>query len=436
MRSLPLSLVLSMTWASAAHAQPLELTLERAVSMALEKNVDVDLAELHLQTLESKYRQAWGTAIPNINLSGSYSKNWEKASAFLGGTKIYTEQNHGARGVAEVEHGLFTGGKVMAGLRGNRDNAAAGKDDLAAARAGVTLAVKRLFYSVLLASSTVSIQKDNLASTEEHLSTIKERYRQGLDSDLLVMRQEVEVANAKPALIQARNLEELSLTLLKDTLGLDLEEPVRILGELAAPGGVPEGCEEFTRLALERNPEYRAAKLRAEAAVNLVRYANGDRWPQLSVFANYQWYSASKEFVPKSTEHATSSAGGLRLRLPFFTGGEIRENVRQARIEYESMRKLAEKIERATRVDTKRQWLAMREAAERARSQESAIGTARRALQTTENRYKAGEASQLELTDASLALNRVRLLHVQALHDYWAGLAALEKAVGAPMPRS
>jgi outer membrane protein TolC len=94
------------------------------------------------------------------------------------------------------------------------------------------------------------------------------------------------------------------------------------------------------------------------------------------------------------------------------------------------------KIERSTRVETKRQWLAMREAAERARSQESAIGTARRALQTTENRYKAGEASQLELTDASLALNRVRLLHVQALHDYWAGLAALERAIGAAMPRS
>jgi outer membrane protein TolC len=78
----------------------------------------------------------------------------------------------------------------------------------------------------------------------------------------------------------------------------------------------------------------------------------------------------------------------------------------------------------------KRNWLAVIEASERAESQESAIGQARRALEATEIRYKAGHASQLELNDATLALNRVRMLYAQALHDYQVALAALERATG------
>jgi outer membrane protein TolC len=84
-------------------------------------------------------------------------------------------------------------------------------------------------------------------------------------------------------------------------------------------------------------------------------------------------------------------------------------------------------------VDVKRQWLDAREALERAQSQETAIDQARRALESIEVRYKAGQAGQLDLTDATLALNRARTTHVRALNDYWVGLAALQRAAGADL---
>ena len=81
-------------------------------------------------------------------------------------------------------------------------------------------------------------------------------------------------------------------------------------------------------------------------------------------------------------------------------------------------------------VDVKRQWLGAEEALERAESEETAIGQGRRALDSTEVRYKAGRASQLDLIDTTLALNRTRTNYVQALNDYWTSLAALERAAG------
>jgi outer membrane protein TolC len=88
------------------------------------------------------------------------------------------------------------------------------------------------------------------------------------------------------------------------------------------------------------------------------------------------------------------------------------------------------KVEREIRVAVKQAWLGVQEAAERARSQETAVGQAKRALEATEVRYKLGHASQLEQNDATLALNRSRTIFAQASHDYWIARATLEKTVG------
>lgn len=413
-----------------AASAPMTLTLEQAIELAMKQNIDVELAELDLRAFQSRYRQVIGSAIPDLALTGTYTRNFKKPLAFFGGRKTEIGEKNSMQGGVELEQTLYSGGKLTAGLKATKLGVRAGEDSLRAAQAEVALAVKRAFYSVLLASATASIQEDNLRSAEEHLATIQERYKKGLDSDLVVLRQEVEVANAKPALIQARNLHELGLTLVKDLLGLDVDQPLALAGELGGGQTAPPLYEAAAKAALERNPDYQASRKNAEAAFHLARVAAGDYRPQLSLFGNYLWTAQSPDLSPGSQERGESAAGGLRLRFPFFTGGETRERVRQARIDHERAREGMRKIERGVRVEVKRQWLGVKEAAERQLSQDKAIGQARRALEATEIRYKAGHASQLELNDATLALNRARTAHAQAQHDYQVALAALERVAG------
>jgi len=87
-------------------------------------------------------------------------------------------------------------------------------------------------------------------------------------------------------------------------------------------------------------------------------------------------------------------------------------------------------LERAVKIQVKEAWLSMKEASQRLQSQSTAVDQARQALAATETRFKNGLSSQLELNDATFALNRVRTLSILAAHDYWVGLAALEKAAG------
>jgi len=411
----------------------MELTLEKAIALGLEQNLDISLARERLAGLEALRREAIGAALPALSLNSSYNRNLKKPAFFLGGQAITAGSDNSLRHAFNLQQYLFAGGAVSEGMKAARIGVEGGQAQVRGAKEDVVLAVKQFFYAVCLASETASIQRDFLALAEDHLKTIAERFRQGLDSDLVVLRQKVEVANAQPALVAARNAHELSLTLLKDSLGLDVDAPVRVLGSLDGGRVVLMSYESLQSAALERNPAYQTARKQWEQSESLVHVAQAGRWPLLSLYADYQWYSESNADWPGPNERAWSSVAGLRLNYPFFTGGQTSAKIAQARSRRDAARTGMEQVARGIRVEVKRQWLAVKEALERAQSQESAISQARRALEATEIRYRAGEASLLEQNDATLALQQTRLLYANALHDYRAALAALERAVGMPV---
>jgi outer membrane protein TolC len=49
-------------------------------------------------------------------------------------------------------------------------------------------------------------------------------------------------------------------------------------------------------------------------------------------------------------------------------------------------------------------------------------------------RYSNGIATQLEVTDTRLALQQAQVNEAQAVRDYLQGLAAVERALGRPLP--
>ena len=414
-------------------AASLELSLEKAIALGLENNLDINLAAERLAYLQALRRQAIGAGLPAVTLNGLYSRNIGKPTYFLGGQSIQAGSDNSMRADLSFQQYLFAGGMVAQGMKAARLGVEQGRFQLHASRQDVALAVKQLFYAVCLASETAAIQRDSLTLAEDHLRTIRERFRQGLDSDLVVLRQDVEVANSQPALLAARDQHELALTLLKDSLGLDVDAPVRVVGGLDRPRASLSAYEALQSAAVRNNPDYQAALARSEQAEALVKVEQAGRWPWLMAYADYQLYSESDAPWPRRNERADSSLLGLRLSYPLFTGGQTTAKIDEARSVRSQARTSLEKIARGIRVEVKRQWLAVHEARERAASQESAISQARRALEATETRYRAGEASLLEQNDATLALQQTRLLYANALHDYRAAAAALERAVGGPV---
>ena len=175
--------------------------------------------------------------------------------------------------------------------------------------------------------------------------------------------------------------------------------------------------EELYKAALLNRPEYRNARLQRDLYREIVTVEKAGHYPYLSAFASRQFQGQSDAGFPGSDQRSWSTVAGLKMSLPLFSGGSTASKVRQARLQTEIAETDLRELERRIKIEVKKAWLNLKEASERLYSQTAAVETARKAVAATELRFKSGLASQLELNDASLALNKSQTLHIQALHD-------------------
>ena len=423
-------LLFSPLLASAAPAGPLDLTVDGAVGAALRNNATVLNAESARGIYKEKVSEYWGTVYPQLSAGAQYTRNIESPSFFIGGMKIKSGLNNVYAASLNLDQVLWAGGKVSTAIKMARLYSEASDEQYKAARAGITRAVKQLYYSVLLAGAIAEIQKETLDLARQHLATIESQYKQGVASDLAVLRQQVEVSNTEPALTKARNLYEVGLTELKNLLGLEPEAEITLSGGLDCAPARPADTAVLYGKALATRPEYKNMKQQLELAEKIIKIEQAAHLPYLGAFASRAFQGQADSGFPSSEAQSWSTTAGLKLSLPLFSGGAVSAKVGQARYQADIARNNLAELERKIKIDVKKAWLGGKEASERLASQGTAVEQARKALAATEVRFRNGLSSQLDLNDATLALNRSQTLYTQARHDVCSAEAELKWAVG------
>jgi len=416
--------------ASYARAAALDLTLDGAVQTALRNNATVVTAEETRLIYKEKIKEYWGSVYPQLSASGQYTRNIEAPAFFIGGTKIKSGLRNAYTGSLDLNQVLWAGGKVYTGIRMANMYANDSDEQLKTAKNGITKAVKQMYYEVLLSSSLASIQRESLDLASQHLVTIEAQYKQGIASDLSVLRQKVEVSNTEPALTEALNLYDEGLIELKNLLGLDPETDITLADSLACAKNGPGEIAELYKTALMNRPEYRDAKLQRDLYLEMIKIERAAHYPYLSAYASRAFQGQADSGFPDSADQSWSTAAGLRLSLPLFSGGATSSRIRQARLQADIAETNLRELERKIKIAVKEAWLGMKEASMRLESQTTSVETARQALAATEVRFKNGLASQLELNDTSLALNKSQTLYIQALHDTCSADAELKWTLG------
>lgn len=426
LKALAAGLALSGLLAAAAQAAPLELTVDGAVSAALRSNATVLNAESARGIYKEKVREYWGTVFPQLSASAQWTSYLSKPEPALLGPKT----DNVYAGSLDLNQVLWSGGKVATAIRMARIYSNASDEQYKAARAGVAKGVKQLYYSVLLARAMTEIQRETLDLAKQHLGTIEEQYKQGVASDLAVLRQQVEVSNSEPALTKAGNLYDVGLTELKNLLGLEPEAEVALSGGLDCAPAIPPDAAALYKKALAARPEFKNLRQQLELAEKMIKIERAAHLPYLGAYASRQYYGATDGSFPAADEYTWSTVAGLRLSVPLFAGGSTSSKVRQAKLQADVARNNLAELERRIKIEVKKAWLAGREASQRLASQGTAVAQARKALAATETRFRNGLSSQLDLNDATLALNRSQTLHTQARHDVCSAEAELKWAVG------
>ena len=179
------------------------------------------------------------------------------------------------------------------------------------------LNVKRGFYNYLLAKQLVGVSEEALALAEKTLQNVKNMFEVGIASRLDLLRAEVRAANLKPPLIQARNNVAVAELSLKTLLGLDVAQPVDVVGEMTYEP-VDINLEESLAKAVENRPELSQLQYQKQMAGEMIKIARADYLPTIALSGSYTTWADKFVFAKNSWQDFYTF--NLVLSVPIFNG--------------------------------------------------------------------------------------------------------------------
>lgn len=416
---------------------PDKLDLRTAITYALENNFAIRQARERIREQEGLIVEVKSLALPNASVNSSYTTNADELSSDRGGGPNSPSDTQNWQIALNVRQTLFSGGGVRAALNAQKALREAALLDLQATINDALFEVRTRFFNVLLAREQIRVQESNVQLLGEQLTIARNRFEAGASSNFEVLRAEVALANAQPALIRARNYYRTAIDELRQSLGYHnpRAESIRKVPDFVGTLDItPVSYELETALtaARENRPELRRLARLEDARESGVQNAKSGYYPNLALVGGYQFRKSG--FSNRFAESLDGWVVGLQSDWAVFDGRATAGRVAQARSQLNQARLLTEESTLAIEVDVRRSLSSLQEAAELADAARKVVAQAEEALRLADARYGAGTVTQLDVLEARVALTESRLNQLQANYSYNVAIAGLRRALGESDP--
>lgn len=395
------------------------LSLDEAVRIALRRNPNLDQGRASVNLAQYDRLTAQGSFLPNLNLGYGYSNASTGRLDPTGQTitrTSYTLQLGGSMT-------LFDGFRRFRQLRSSRLQVEAERAGYRETRFDVMRRVKQAYYDAVANRELVSVERDRVERQQDQLDFVREQVEAGRATRTDRLRSEVELNNARLALLNARNDARASRYRLAQELGTEGRvAPAR--DSSLAPDTLRYGRSQVMRMALQAGPSLEAAEAEVRAARSEAEATKSTFLPSLSLQGGYAWQNTG--FPPENRSWSLSVQGSL----PLFDGFQREAQVfrAEARMEMARASRTAAELALRTELDAAfSQVEAARAGIELARTN---VELARETLDVTRERYRLGLASILDLQTAQIDLQEAQVELIQRRFDHRMGVARLEALAG------
>jgi outer membrane protein len=410
------------------------LTLEESLRLALSQNPLYLASQEKIGGAQSQVRQAVANFFPTLNGQGMsnldkkvFSVTFPSLIPGLPPQRVKLDFTKTYQFTMNFALPLFTGGRLISGLNTAQYNLASTKENVRQSRQDTVFSVKQAFYGCLLAKKFAEVAGEAVALAEKHFQNVKNLYDAGMASKFDLLRSEVQMANLKPQLIRARNGVEAAELGLKTLVGLDLDSPVEVRGELTFQPFDADENELMSR-ALSLRPEVRQMDYQRLMAGEMLKMAKAAYLPSVAVAGNLNYWADRFNFRNQNWESYYSF--NLVISVPIFNGFVNSAKVAESKAMIKGLEYSRKGLLDMVRLEVKQAVLNLSQAKESLLSQEKNVEQAQETVRIAELNYSEGLATNLDVSTTQVALSQAKTNYAQALFDYALALAQLERAMG------
>lgn len=459
-----IGLMLLPAGAGAQEAGPARVSLEEAIRQAVERSQIIAQSREGVRIANQQVRETRADIYPSVSADASYQRNLEVQQGFL--PRIIFDPTASPDDVIPVRFGsdntwqssvsvnqsLFEM-TVFIGLKAASRFRALEEERLRGTAQSVIANVRQAYFDALLAAENERLLELSVERTRQTLEETRALNRAGLASDYDVLRLEVQLANLEPNLRRARNSVDATRRVLAIEMGLAPETPFGIVGSLnelaiadpttnspenaallAASGTAPTtSFDDLLQTAIDQRSDVRQIRMTSSLEETRLAAQRAEYFPSVSLFGTYSVTAQQNDplnFFGTSNSRTTFAFAGVRVEVPIFQGFARSARMQQTRARIAQSDANLRRAINETSNQVRTLLDNVGEARERTIAQGGAVSEARRGFEIASAEYRAGLGSQLQITDAEVALRQSEFNYAQAVYDYLSARAQLQSALG------
>lgn len=419
-----LAVLAGLLTAQNVSAAPVQISLEKAVEMALETNPTVKISLAENEVARANKDSAKASRWFTISFDHSFSRGgYYDPNPLLGNSGAGNSYSNSIS--ASIP--LYTGGKLSGTIEQAVQDYRSSQYGVSEAYQEVKLSATDAFFTVLQTKDALELSQESVTRLQAHLDNVQAQYDVGVVAKIDVLRSDVELADAEQTRIKAENAYNLALASLNNVIGLPLATEVEVTEKLA--------YEEYTNtldncilFALANRPELFQAEASVESAKAGVKVARAGYMPQVSASASNAW--SDNNWPGDDNENW---GVGIGLSINVFDSGVTAAKVNAAKATLVKAEETYRQTKDSIQLDVRSNYLNLREAEKRIATSKVAVASAEEDYNIAQVRYRAGVGTNLDVMDAQVALTEAQNNYIQALYDYNTSGAALEKSMGVPV---
>ncbi|MHB1460523.1 MAG: TolC family protein [Armatimonadota bacterium] len=286
------------------------------------------------------------------------------------------------------------------------------------------LKVKTAYYALLRSCGQETVRQAAVDDAKLRLSNIHAKRSEGTVPQFDVTTAEVELDNLNQQLISAQSQVKLAQAGLNAAMGVDVNYPTQVVSSDVLVGIREVDIPNVTEQAYAKRPDVKSAQVSVALSNKSITLQKTGLSPTASITG-----ASSYNFNPSamSTDNYSWQAA-VTLSIPLSDGGATKARVRQAQANAQSSMSSLDRTLLNVSNELRTIALNLQDAALRTQTTEHAVALAIDALDIAKERYGAGIAVQVEVSNAQSQLTQARFNYVNALFDYALSYAQLEKA--------
>jgi outer membrane protein len=388
---------------------PLNLTVQQAVDLALEKNRSVASAKYNYDISKKTVWETIASGLPQVNGSASLDDNLKLMTTMLpaeifGGTPgtyipvTFGQKFNSSYGVTAATP-LFNA-PYLVGIQISKLASRLSENQVKQSEADVKESVMTCYYLILVSEETLKVLEGNLKNWNEMLTSTKAMFSVGMAESTDVDQMLSNVATVNNAKLSMERTLEVNYNLLRFLLGVDMTSKVTLTDSLDSIIDSFKVEELLTQdFNIENNLNYQLIDGQVKMSELSLKSAKASTLPSLSGSVYYMKTGQGNKV--SNMDWFPYSVAGLQLSVPIFAFGERHSKIQKARLSLMNSENQKQMVSDNLLMQEKQLRYNLISSNEQYRNQKDNIEIAQRVLTSFQNKYKQGMASSLDLTSAN-----------------------------------